>query len=35
LKGGSALESRENSRKSIFKEIKDEKFPEKRNNSDI
>lgn len=35
LKGGLALETREKSGKSILKEIKDERFPEKRNKSDI
>lgn len=35
LKGGSALETIEKSGKSILKEIKDERFPEKRNKSDI
>ena len=35
LRGVPAVESREKSGNSIFKEIKDEKFPEKRKNSSI
>ena len=35
LRGVPAVESREKSGNSIFKEIKDEKFPEKGKNSSI